>query len=315
MMNFIIFIKPDKALEDYVQNYYIADLSGSPGCIEVEQKTISNGCVEMFIGYQNTRGICYTNIGDSIQTSSAIVGAQKLKNSIKAMAMGSYANTLKFVSINFRPNGFYKIFKIPSIEIYNRVIASNEVFGNEIKHLQERLDNTRSNNEIEYCLNKFLIKLFKKNENVRYNISAGFKIAGYIEYHKGIVHANQIKQDFNISERSLQRNFKLAMGLTISEYCKITRFKNLIDYINTGSNINWIDLVSQFGYYDQAHMINEFKTATGFTPSLFTNNFRKDIFKINNHLVILKTNSDCNPIREIISKGEESYSKSLPDAI
>jgi AraC-like DNA-binding protein len=303
MANSIQFVQPDNALQNYVQHYYMADLSGSPEKEGFEQKTLSTGCVEMFIGYQNTCGTCFTGSGNTVQTELAIVGAHNLKNNIQVM-MGSANDSLKFISINFKPKGFYNIFKIAASEIYNGVFASNEVLGNEIKYLQEQLDNSRNNNDRKHCLDSFLIKQLNKNSDRRYNIKAGFEIADYIEFHKGNIRTNQIIQEFKISDRSLQRSFKLALGLPFKEYCKITRFQNLIDFINTRSNINWADMVFQFGYYDQSHMISEFKNATDITPSLFMKHKNNNIFKIGNHLAILK-NIDNSLIQEVIDKSEE----------
>lgn len=314
MANSVQFVLPDKTLLNYIQYYYMADLMGSPERDGLEQKTLSSGCVEMFIGYQDTKGTSFTGSINAVQTELAIVGAHDLKNNIKVM-MGSENNTLKFISISFKPKGFYDIFKIPSSEIYNGIFASNEVLGNEIKYLQEQLDNTRNNNDRKHCLDSFLLKQLNRNKYRRYNIRVGFEIVDYIELNEGSISSNQIMEEFKISDRSSQRNFKLALGLSLKEYCKITRFQNLFDLINTSNHINWADMVSRFGYYDQAHMINEFRNATDITPSVFMKYKNSNIFKIGNHLAILKKEIDYTLVREVIAKAEEGISQNMSSEI
>lgn len=290
----------------------MADLSGSPETQGFEQKTLSKGCIEMFIGFQNTRDTSFSSSGNAVQTKSAIVGTHNLKNNVKVM-MGSKNDTLQFVSIDFKTKGFYEIFKIPSSEINNSVFVSNEVLGKEFKQLQEQLDNSQNNNERKFFLDHFLIEHLNKNKFKRYNIKVGFEIADYIEFHNGNIRISQIVQEFKISERSLQRDFKLALGIPIKEYCMILRFKNLFEYINNNTNINWADMVFQFGYYDQAHMINEFKKATDISPAMFMKHKNREIFKIGNHLAILKPNINFNEIHDVITKSLDSYNQNMPE--
>jgi AraC-like DNA-binding protein len=312
MSNTIQFLQPSGILRNCIQNYYMGELTGLSDRQEFEQKPISNGCVELFIGYQNTQTTCYTNTGGAIRTQSAIVGAHNLQNNIRGMDMEPESKMLKFVSINFTINGFYDIFKIPSSELYNGFFETYHVIGCDFIQLQEQLDDSIHNNSRKQILDQFLLKQMNRNNHKSYNIKAGFNIANFINECKGDVRVNKLMNDLKVSERTLQRNIKQALGLSLKEYCKIIRFENLFTFINTHPAINWSDIAFQFGYYDQAHMIKEFKSATGITPALFVKHKYKNMFKLGNHIVILKTEAICNEIQIAISQGEESYLKNFP---
>jgi len=307
MSNIIQFFQPAEMLRKYIDNYYFVELSGSPGRGEFEQKPISNGCVEMFFGYHNTIGTCYTNDGNTLRVRSGLIGAHDLKNSVKGMALESDPRTFKFTSINFKPDGFYGIYKIPLFEIYNSFIETYSLFGNEIKQLENKLDDAKSTIERKAHLDQYFINQLNKNNPKQYNFSAGYNTVNIIGYYKGIIKMHQLVDEIKVSERTLQRNFKTALGLSPKEYCKIIRFKNLINYISGKEKINWLDMVSDFGYYDQAHLINEFKSATGITPDVYMKHRNKSIFKVNNHLVLIKPAVIYNDVHTAMAKGEKSY--------
>jgi AraC-like DNA-binding protein len=307
MDNCIQFIKPSAILQNYVRDYYMGEFSGTSNNDEIEQKPISDGCIELFIGYQNTTSTCYTNTGEAILPTTAIVGAHNLCNAVKAMAMEPDHKQLKFVSVNFTINGFYDIFKIPASELYNCFHETSLVIGNEIRYLQDQLDHSSDNRSRKQILDNFFICQLNKNYHKRYQIKTGFDISRFIHYQKGNIRINQLMAYFRVSERTLQRETKSALGLSLKEYCKIVRFNNLFECVNIYPTVNWSDMVSKFGYYDQAHLINEFKSATGVTPSLFLKYRRKNMFNVGNHLVILKSDVLYDEIKKAISEGEESY--------
>jgi AraC-like DNA-binding protein len=289
MNNTISFFLPSAELRGYIQNYYIAEFDSPSDNQPFEQRHISNGCVEMFIGYQNTRSTCFSSNGDVFQIDSGIVGAHNLENTVKGLSKEPGAKELKFVSINFKQNGFYDIFKIPGSETHNGFFNSSLIFGNDIRILQEQLGNAKNNLDRIIYIEQYLIGKLSKNINNKYNFKGGLKIASFINDKKGNVRLKELTNEFRASERTLQRSFKSAMGYSIKEYCKILRFYNLLDCITYRNDVNWNNLVFQCGYYDQPHLINEFHAATGFSPFVFSRNINKNIFRLYNHLAILKS--------------------------
>jgi len=302
MENSVQFIQPLGLLQKYIENYYFMELDAKSSIGEVEQKPISNGCIEIFIGYQDTMGTCISNNGIVVNSNTGIVGIHNLKNDIYARALEVVPKKLKFLAINFKINGFYEIFKIPPAELYNGFFETDLVIGPDIKRLQILLDDSIQI-EREKIVENFLIRQFLKNAHKDYRINAGFYIADFIKYNRGNIRIKNMISEFKSTERTIQRNFKSAIGLTPKEFCKISRFNHLLTAITFRQNINWMDMVNQYGYYDQTHLISEFKDATGITPQIFMSNKNKNIFKVFNHLVFLKPMIISKEIQNIMALG------------
>lgn len=76
---------------------------------------------------------------------------------------------------------------------------------------------------------------------------------------------------YNVSERAIQLRFKKYVGYSPKELVRFLRFKQVVSYLlhHPSTKVNWFDLIVQFGYHDQSHLIKDFKHYTGITPQQF----------------------------------------------
>lgn len=72
-----------------------------------------------------------------------------------------------------------------------------------------------------------------------------------------------------ISLRQLERKFKAEVGITIKLYTRLVRLNQSIKVISELPDLSLAELSFQLGYYDHAHLSNEFKYFTGKTPAQF----------------------------------------------
>lgn len=84
-----------------------------------------------------------------------------------------------------------------------------------------------------------------------------------------------IADDADLSERTVQTRFKKYVGYSPKEMLRFLRFKQVINTIehHTGNEIDWFDLIHNFGYHDQSHLIKDFHHFLGITPQQFIKQF------------------------------------------
>jgi AraC-like DNA-binding protein len=68
------------------------------------------------------------------------------------------------------------------------------------------------------------------------------------------------------SHRRFIALFRQAVGLTPKVYCRLRRFRRVIDCIKSGRVGSWASLALAAGYSDQPHFIREFREFAGVTP-------------------------------------------------
>ena len=92
-----------------------------------------------------------------------------------------------------------------------------------------------------------------------------------IHERKGNVTVKEIERVCFMSLRSLERHFKLCIGLSPKDYIKIFRFKCLMNYIREHPGITWLNLCEQNGYYDQSHLTRYFTRYMKIRPTELVN--------------------------------------------
>jgi transcriptional regulator GlxA family with amidase domain len=88
---------------------------------------------------------------------------------------------------------------------------------------------------------------------------------------------NDIAQQFDISQRSFTRRFKLATGINATQYwqkLKIQTAKELL----AASNLSIQEIAFQVGYQDQANFTRLFKKTLSITPKAYRAMVRKKLF-------------------------------------
>lgn len=72
-----------------------------------------------------------------------------------------------------------------------------------------------------------------------------------------------------LSERSLQRLFSGYVGATPKGVIRRFRLHELVERLHAGEAMNFAALAQELGYFDQAHLIGDFRRFTGSTPELY----------------------------------------------
>jgi AraC-like DNA-binding protein len=70
-----------------------------------------------------------------------------------------------------------------------------------------------------------------------------------------------------MGQRSLQRLFGEYVGASPKWVIRRYRLHELVEKSNSGSELDWPQLALDLGYFDQAHLINDFKSIVGYSPT------------------------------------------------
>lgn len=78
-----------------------------------------------------------------------------------------------------------------------------------------------------------------------------------------------LARQLGVSRQFLARQFAEHIGLSPKQVGRVLRFNALHQWLRTQPRPNWLDVVYRFGYYDQAHLIKDFKAFTGESPTAY----------------------------------------------
>jgi methylphosphotriester-DNA--protein-cysteine methyltransferase len=86
----------------------------------------------------------------------------------------------------------------------------------------------------------------------------------------------------DLSERRLIQAFTREVGLTPKRYCRIQRFQQAREAIETLTTPNWAALAVDSGYFDQSHLIRDFREFSGLSPTTLASRARQRV--LTNHV-------------------------------
>lgn len=80
----------------------------------------------------------------------------------------------------------------------------------------------------------------------------------------------ELAESLGVSRITLHKQFLLHIGTTPSQFIKIERFRNAIKlFTEQATKDQLIDIAYLAEYFDQSHMIKDFKALTGYSPKRF----------------------------------------------
>lgn len=94
----------------------------------------------------------------------------------------------------------------------------------------------------------------------------GLRAIELIRRCSGNLKQSTIARHLEVSERQLRRTVQNLIGLSPKSFSRNIRFLKTLEFADRTQTINWSDCAVCFGYFDQAHLINECKAITNLTP-------------------------------------------------
>jgi AraC-like DNA-binding protein len=83
------------------------------------------------------------------------------------------------------------------------------------------------------------------------------------------VRIGRMAEEIGISHKHLLREFDRCVGLTPKLLARLYSFQRAILAIGQRPAVDWSDTAARCGYYDQAHLIREFRAFSGLTPASY----------------------------------------------
>jgi AraC-like DNA-binding protein len=165
--------------------------------------------------------------------------------------------------IMFQVNGLTDLFGVPSSEVTNHTYDADAVLGKPIKELEQRLGNCETFQQRISVANHFFAGRLKHAQAVDRTAFA----ANQILTSSGKLASADLARQAGIGIRQFQREFSARFGASPKLFSRIVRFQNALDTKARSSTKSWTDIAHELGYYDQMHMVHDFKEFTSESPT------------------------------------------------
>lgn len=248
-------VHPSPALAPYVKYYWLLE-TDSP--TESTERIIPSGNVQMLFYRGNPVLISSAKEQRQIDNQSILCGQ------FIGFSDLTYDGTIRILAVVFHTYAAGAFFRMPVSELCNCKVSANEVGDSELLELEDRILHEADDRNCIRLVEQFLLRRLDppKGHNLERMLSA----IHTINQSKGEMRISELASPVFLSTKQFQRVFTSHIGISPKEFLRIVRFQHALYLLQTTPGMSLSRLAADCGFYDQPHLINEFKTFSGYTP-------------------------------------------------
>ncbi len=153
---------------------------------------------------------------------------------------------------------------MPASALAGRIVALEDLWGDAAtRRLTERLADARGVVDAAVILDGAIAERIAMGHGRRVRAKLALHAAETLTSGASV---NAVAADLGVSERHLRRVFRETVGVSPKGFARLTRFHRALRAAREGGHPSWASIAAAAGYYDQAHLIAEFRAIAGVTP-------------------------------------------------
>lgn len=166
----------------------------------------------------------------------------------------------------FEPYGISRFFNISASDLFNQTIPLRFLLGAKLDALEEKIFESQSIHSKVNLVERFFIQLLSKEPN--YHLA---RISNSIQEisTNDKMRVEHLASNANLSRKQYERNFTSTVGITPKQFMRVIRFQRALFIRQNNTKLNLTQLAHEAGYYDQSHMVAEFKQLSGYSPKQY----------------------------------------------
>lgn len=247
------FIQPSPILAPFVKHYWILE---TDGITPVSERVIPTGFMQMIFH----RGDRMRLSDNKLQPQTFICGQSAGFTDLIS------TGRVNMIVVVFHPFGVKAFFPMPMSEFYGMNVSLDDLSDKSLWELKDRVYNEMDNSNAIALIESALISRLRIFDNHNWKRITEVIRAINHEHQPNIASLSGIAC---LSYKQFSRIFTEYVGANPKEFTRIIRFQRALYILQNTPDINITELAFDCGYYDQPHLIKEFKAFSGYTPPEF----------------------------------------------
>jgi AraC-like DNA-binding protein len=242
-------LPPSAALRPWVQCFWVARTPAALLAQSGPQRVLPDGCMDIILARHGRErdgreAFAVTAVG----TMTRFLDAAPLPLRI---------------GVRFRPGMGRLFLRAPAPSLTDAEIPLDELWGEDAERLLAELASCRATATRIRVLERWLLRrlVFAGEHDADVHALVERLVAS-----RGRASVGDLMRPFARSERQLRRRFESVVGVGPKRLARILRFQDVVQRASAAEPRSWAELAAEVGYYDQAHMIGEFRVLAGQTP-------------------------------------------------
>lgn len=180
------------------------------------------------------------------------------------------ARVSSVMGVVFRPGAARAFLSAPAVDFCDQAIHLDLVWGwRSADLLLERLREGRTAEARLGILEEALVdrmQTFKEHLPIHPSMQYALHAFGDAPHIRTVA---DVSREIGWSRRWLSHAFAEQVGITPKRYCRLVRFQHVVREIASQRSVDWAGVALAGGFYDQAHLVREFRAFSGLSPETF----------------------------------------------
>ena len=162
----------------------------------------------------------------------------------------------------FRPFGLSAFLAVPLHELKDRVTPIVDLWDGPAGRLEQALGDARTDADRAGEAERFFLDRLRSGVDRAIEVTVAAILRA-----RGQARLEPLARDTGLSLRQIERRFRDAVGVGPKALSRVVRFQEVLRRLS--GDEPWVDVALDCGYYDQAHLIRDFRDFVGLAPSRF----------------------------------------------
>lgn len=253
-------IVPHTALASFVKCFWIwrAD-SAQPWANR--ESILPDGCTELLFDFTEPMNQGGADPSATSEREFELAGQLSFAREFRQIG------AINMLGVRFHAHGIFPFLGHPLFELTDRVVSLNEVWRSLSKDLSPVLLEAPDDRRRIQLVERALLSLVRKQE-----LHPDFHVRNAVECinaNGGLITVEALACEVGLGRRQLERKFALQVGISPKLYTRVLRLRRIMSLVQHVEEYDWARVVADCHFYDQSHLLRDFKALSGQTPSEF----------------------------------------------
>ncbi len=248
-------VRPRPPLDRFLECFWFAD-DDAPPRGSLPERIVPDGCPELIVHLATPFERLDDRGTPSIQPRAFLVGT--LTRPLQVRPRGR----VRTMGVRFRPFGLSAFLAAPLHELTDCTTPVAELWNGAARRLEEALGEARTDAERVREAERFLLD--------RLRLEPDRSIESMVQLilrARGQIRIEPLARRMGVSLRQVERRFRDAVGVGPKALSRLVRFQEVLRRLSDDEL--WVEVALDCGYYDQAHLVRDFRQFVGLAPRRF----------------------------------------------
>lgn len=253
--------RPAAPLSRYVDCLWFSARAALP---HTRERFLPTGCADIVIPLLQQHLVRYDGVDD---TQGRRLRGAIVQGPFDRFGVRGTEGASAVVGVHFTPGGAAAFFGGALPELRNRTALLEDLWGSTARELHERLQAAETPRQALWRLHEQLLQRLRAAAPP--DLLADFAIAAF-RRDPACARVEPVQRTSGCTPAQFIRRFEMAVGLTPKRYARVLRLGVLLPQLVRSGPRDWAQIAAGGGFFDQSHLIREFRHLAGIAPGAYT---------------------------------------------